>query len=98
MFNPIDHQLLLHGWRLSFHARERLHQRGVSASLLVRALTDPDVSYPHDGNTALVAGQLRVIVDSTSRTVISLGPNATGESWGDDAAARAIFADLGTAA
>lgn len=98
MFNPIDHQLLTHGWRLSVHARERLHQRGVPVTLLVRALTESDVSYPHDGNTALVAGPLRVIVDLASRTIISLGPNATQESWGDDLAARAVFASHLTAA
>jgi hypothetical protein len=85
MFSPLDHRLTTIGWRLSCHARERMHSRGVSVEQVVAVLTDPDLTYPSAGEVVHTRGRLAVVTNPTTHTVVTF--LLTGaEPWSEDEA------------
>ena len=89
MFSPMDCHVIALGWHLSPHARDRIRTRGVRASRLVEALKAPDVCYPSGGDQVRTSGRLAVVVDPSSRTVLTV--LLTGDSAWDEANARTLL-------
>jgi hypothetical protein len=85
MYTPLDYALALHGWTLSSHARERLRERGVPARLLIHALTNPELTYPHHAHTVAIYGPLSVVVASNAKVVVTLRLNCQ-HTWSNEAA------------
>jgi len=93
---PNDVPVQLGEWRLTWHARKRVAERGFSVRDVAAAAMDPDVRYPSPAFGPDVwtyrCGIVAVGVDQTTRTIITVLLGSSSP-WTDadanDAAARA---------
>lgn len=79
------------GWRFSGHARRRAAARGGNARAILETIADPEVKYPSGDHTVMVRGDLAIVVDEPTATVITVLLHSD-QGWSDADARKVLSA------